>query len=105
MGDAGNVVEDQVRGNLADAIALYPGLEDAELVQAVADRPEAVTADLLPIIDHTDDVAVATGWSGHGFAIAPAVAELLAGWATTGSWSPLLEPFRAARLGVDLKPA
>ncbi len=98
LGHAGTVIDDHVRANFEEAVALYPGLGDAEITAAAADRAEAVSADLLPIIDHDDRVAVATGWSGHGFALAPAVAELLAAWVTTGRWSPLLEPFRASRL-------
>jgi len=68
----------------------------------VADRAEAVTADLLPIVDGVPgpiDAWVATGWSGHGFAIAPVVAELLIGWIVSDRRPALLEPFGLARFG------
>lgn len=95
----GVIVNEQVRANLAEAFALYPRLRGSRLLAAVADRPEAATRDMLPIIDRnpTGAVAVATGWSGHGFAIAPAVAEALGEWMQTGRWAENLGRFTAHR--------
>jgi sarcosine oxidase subunit beta len=45
-------------------------------------------------------VFFATGWTGHGFAIAPAVAQLLAEWVLTGRPETELLPFGLARLGL-----
>ena len=48
-------------------------------------KPKA--ADQIPIIDRVPgatNALFATGWSGHGWAIAPAVTELLADWAQSG---------------------
>lgn len=90
------VDDDQVAGNLADAIAVYPSLAGVPLVAAVADRAEAIAHDFVPIIDAVPgatNALFATGWSGHGWAIAPAVIELLAEWASTGHRHELLRPF------------
>ena len=46
-----------------------------------------VSIDGIPIIDYLPGAAnmlVGVGWSGHGWAIAPAVARLLADWALGG---------------------
>ena len=55
----------------------------------------------MPIIDRVDGhegVIYASGWCGHGWAIAPAVAPLLASWALDGGDIPgALAPFRYAR--------
>jgi sarcosine oxidase subunit beta len=83
-------------GSLAAAADAFPSLRDVALAHATADRAEAATPDLVPIIDavpSAPNVLFATGWSGHGFAMAPAVAELLADWATTGERPGLLRPF------------
>jgi sarcosine oxidase, subunit beta len=89
--------------NLADGVAVFPQLEGASLVKTDATRPESCAADDIPIIDRVPgarDVFFATGWSGHGFAIAPAVAKFLASWVTTGSRPTELAPFGLHRLGV-----
>lgn len=96
LGTDGTVDPDAVAGNLLDAAAVYPALEGVEVRAAVADRPESASFDLVPIVDEVpgiDGALVAAGWSGHGWAIAPAVASLLADWVTTGARPPLLEGF------------
>ena len=102
--DAGRpvVVDDQVAGNLAEAAALYPSLDGVSLEAAIADRSEAVSPDFVPIIDTVpglNNAWFATGWSGHGWAIAPAVAELLARWVLEEDRPPELRPFSLARFG------
>jgi sarcosine oxidase subunit beta len=73
------VVVGGVGGNLAEAA--YPPLEGVHIIEAAADRPESQTVNGIPIID----VFFAAGWSGHGWAIAPAVCQLLAAWASARS--------------------
>ncbi|NNM32821.1 MAG: FAD-dependent oxidoreductase, partial [Gemmatimonadetes bacterium] len=58
------------------------------------------SVDGIPVIDRlpeASNVIVATGWSGHGWAIAPAVAQLLAEWVTSGNRPGLLGPFCLGR--------
>jgi sarcosine oxidase, subunit beta len=58
-----------------------------------------ITPDWMPILDRTplEGFYVATGMSGHGFKLAPAVGEMMAAL-VTGSESPVsLSPFRLAR--------
>jgi glycine/D-amino acid oxidase-like deaminating enzyme len=58
------------------------------------------TPDALPVIDAVDQVSglvVATGMSGHGFGIAPAVGKIVADLVTCGSSSHDLNPFRLRR--------
>ena len=67
---------------------------------ARADRTEAVTPDLIPVIDRiagADNAFVATGWSGHGWAIAPAAGRLLVEWMRGGGQPPMLAPFTSGR--------
>jgi sarcosine oxidase, subunit beta len=90
----------EVEANRADAAAVFPALADVPLALATADRAESATVDLLPVIDRvpgTANALFATGWTGHGWAIAPAVAELLAGWAPGGRRPALLAPFALDR--------
>jgi sarcosine oxidase subunit beta len=91
---------DQVRGNVAEAVAVYPSLEGVAVAEAKTDRRESTTLDGIPIIDRIPRVhnaVFATGWSGHGWAIAPAVCQLLAAWVYSDDDSPLLHPFRYGR--------
>ncbi len=93
---------DQVQGNVADAVAVYPGLAAVAVAEARTDRYESSSIDDIPIIDRVPGTAnafFATGWSGHGWAIAPAVCQLLAAWAYGDEVSPLLRPFHYGRFG------
>ncbi|BCW45128.1 FAD-binding oxidoreductase [Arthrobacter sp. StoSoilB5] len=101
---AGTQLEDQIQGNLREAEAVFPLLAGAEVVAVHTDRAETVTIDQLPIIDRIPGLGqtyLATGWSGHGFAIAPAVASLLAEWMDTGHKPQVLEPFQLDRWDGD----
>jgi sarcosine oxidase subunit beta len=92
----GAVIPAQVAGNLAEAVAVYPALAGVRPAESDAGRPESVCVDGIPIIDRLPGAAnliVGTGWSGHGFAIALAVAKLLAEWATGAERPELLRPF------------
>jgi sarcosine oxidase subunit beta len=96
----GEVQSDQVAGNMAEAVAVYPCLAGTAIAQTAADRLETDTADHIPIIDRVpglDNAYFATGWSGHGWAIAPALWPLIANWAMHERYSPLLQPFSYRR--------
>ncbi|MDT0303475.1 NAD(P)/FAD-dependent oxidoreductase [Streptomonospora wellingtoniae] len=96
----GEAVDANVQGNLRTAAEVYADLADARVELADAARPESCSADEIPVIDRvpgTANALVGTGWTGHGFAIAPAVAEALAFWVRTGARPESLSPFTAAR--------
>lgn len=89
-----------MEGNVAEAVAVYPSLEGVQVAEAKTDRRESTTIDGIPIIDRIpglSNAVFATGWSGHGWAIAPAVTERLAAWVYSDEASPLLYPFRYSR--------
>ena len=93
-------IAEQVEGNRREAVAVYPALEDAAADEVFADRAEMISADGIPIIDYLPGAAnmlVGVGWSGHGWAIAPAVARLMAEWALSGERPGLLAPFTYGR--------
>ncbi len=96
----GVVQPDQVAGNLAEAVAVFPTLAQESIALAAADRVETSSVDGIPIIDQLPQAAnlfFATGWCGHGWAIAPAVSRLLADWVFDGQRPPLLVPFGYSR--------
>ena len=96
----GETIPSSVSGNWADAVAVFPAIGALEIASASADRAETNALDLVPIIDRvpgTANVLVGCGWTGHGWAIAPAVAPLLAAWALDGTRPPLLAPFTLDR--------
>jgi sarcosine oxidase subunit beta len=99
--DAGSADPEVLQQSLADAADVFPALTGAVPVSVDASRPESYSVDYIPVIDRlpgTDHVFFATGWSGHGFAIAPAVADSLATWALDGQHPPELRPFSLDRL-------
>jgi sarcosine oxidase subunit beta len=103
---AGRAVVDpsEVEANLADARAVVPGLDAAVPAVVTADRADTATVDLVPIIDRlpgTTNALFATGWTGHGWAIAPAVAELLVAWALDDRPPDVLAPLGRARFGAS----
>ncbi len=96
----GEVDPSAVAGNLAEASAVFPRLAAVAPVLAVADRVEAVSQDLVAIVDAVPGVPsclYATGWTGHGWAIAPAVAEALAQWLLDGERPESLAPLASSR--------
>ncbi|NNF26418.1 MAG: FAD-binding oxidoreductase [Gemmatimonadetes bacterium] len=93
-------IPDHVKANWDEAVRVLPSVVRRTLEGAQVDRPESVSVDGIPVIDRlpeASNVIVATGWSGHGWAIAPAVAELLAAWVTSGNRPGLLGPFCLGR--------
>ncbi|MCE2472872.1 MAG: FAD-binding oxidoreductase [Anaerolineae bacterium] len=96
----GQPVAEQVEGNRLEAVAVYPALADLAVDEVYTDRAEMVSIDGIPIIDAlpgADNMLVGVGWSGHGWAIAPTVARLLAEWALSGRRPGLLAPFGYGR--------
>lgn len=98
--DEGRVRPETARMSVEDATGLYAEFAGAEVVTTDASRPESKSVDGIPIIDTVPDhpgAHFATGWSGHGFAIAPAVASLIARWLISGEKPAELEPFGLGR--------
>lgn len=93
-------IAEQVEGNRQEALAVYPSLAGLAVAEVYTDRAEMVCIDGIPIIDYlpgADNMLVGVGWSGHGWAIAPAVAMLMAEWILDGERPPLLAPFAYGR--------
>lgn len=103
----GETIDGEVTANVADAVATYPSLQGIEIECADAGHLESLSIDNVPIIDRLPGLAnayFATGWSGHGWAIAPAVAQLLVAWALDGKRPDLLAPFRYSRFVRTCSP-
>ncbi|MCY4019594.1 MAG: FAD-binding oxidoreductase [Chloroflexi bacterium] len=96
----GQPVAQQVEGNRLAAVAVYPALADLAVDEVFTDRAEMISVDGIPIIDYFPGAAnmlVGVGWSGHGWAIAPAVATLMADWVLNGERPGLLRAFGYGR--------
>ena len=96
----GETIPASVTGNWADAVAVFPAIGALTIAEATADRAETNALDAVPLIDRVpglDNAIVGCGWTGHGWAIAPAVAPLLAEWALEGDTPGLLRPFALSR--------
>ncbi len=99
----GETTEANVAGNWAEAVALFPSIGELRVAEWTSDRAETNALDQIPIIDRvpgTSNVLVGCGWTGHGWAIAPAVAPHLAHWALDGSAPDALKPFSLGRFPV-----
>jgi len=93
-----------VTGNWNEATAVFPAIAELQVAEATADRAETVCVDDIPILDRAPGLAnvlVATGWSGHGWALAPAVTPLLAYWTLKAATPELLRPFSFSRFNVS----
>ncbi len=96
----GEPVAEQVEGNRLQAAAVYPALAELEVDEVFTDRAEMISVDGIPIIDTLPGAAnmlVGVGWSGHGWAIAPAAAKLMARWALSGERPEMLASFGYGR--------
>jgi len=74
------ILDDSVRGSLGVARAVYPPLAARSVSRSWAGI-EAFTEDDLPVLGPVpglDGLLVAAGFSGHGFALVPAVGDVLA---------------------------
>jgi sarcosine oxidase subunit beta len=92
----GVVDPEMVEASLEQGSQVYPALHGATVVGTDATRPESCSSDGIPLIDSLPDSTntyLATGWSAHGFALAPSVCELLARWITSGDKPETLAPF------------
>ena len=99
----GTPIPEEVAANVADAVAVYPALKGIEIDAADTDHLEADSIDGIPVIDRlpgNPHVIYAAGWTGHGWAIAPAVTELLADWALEDRRPDLLAPFAFGRFAT-----
>ena len=98
----GTAIQSSIDANVADAVATYPGLAGIRIDIADAGHLESVAVDQIPVIDRlpgAENLWFATGWSGHGWAIAPIVAQLLVRFVIDGDPPDLLRPFALARFG------
>ena len=96
VAERGTAVAASIEANLADAAAVFPMLDGAEVEIADADHLETVSVDGIPVIDEVPGAAnaiYATAWCGHGWAIAPAVTQMLAEWGLSGQRPAVLAPF------------
>ncbi|WP_020499104.1 NAD(P)/FAD-dependent oxidoreductase [Sciscionella marina] len=96
----GEPVQQNVERNLAEARTVFPALGDAIVEQVDTRSAETCSVDALPIVDvlpTVSNVLIGAGWSGHGFAIAPAVATLIADWLTGPTQPDTLLPLRYQR--------
>jgi glycine/D-amino acid oxidase-like deaminating enzyme len=97
----------KVRRSLAEMRRLYPSLDALAVTRSWAGYIDA-TPDAIPIIGAAGPagLVVATGFSGHGFAMGPIVGRLVAELVTEGRASLDLRPFRHSRFaeGATGKP-
>ncbi len=96
----GTALSAAIAANVAEAVATYPALAGIEIETADAGHLESVSLDQIPVIDQApgcESLWFATGWCGHGWAIAPVVADLLARFVVEGNRPGLLAPFALSR--------
>lgn len=102
--DEGHPREITAQMSVADAAELFEEFVDAEIVMTDASRADSLCVDGVPIIDEVPGhpgIHFSTGWSGHGFAISPAVGTLVAQWLTTGEKPRELRPFALDRFAAS----
>ena len=99
----GEPVAEQVEGNRLEAVAVYPALADLAVDEVFSDRSEMISVDGIPIIDYlpgAQNMLVGVGWSGHGWAISPAVGRLMAQWVLSGERPGMLGAFAYGRFSA-----
>lgn len=80
-------------------VSLFPSTGEMPIVRAWAGI-EAFSGDDVQVVDAVGTPAgliLATGFSGHGFAVGPGVGSLIARYIATEQWSAMLEPFGLQR--------
>lgn len=90
---------DSIRGSIEHSTAILPALGNLPLVRTWIGI-EALALDEVPIIgplDGLDNLTVAAGFSGHGFALSPMTGQLVAELIVDGWPSMSLDAFRADR--------
>ena len=78
---------ESITGSIHDASAIWPALAGAKM-ERVWVGVEALAADEVPILGPlpgVDALTLAAGFSGHGFALSPAIGELIAGQIVDGA--------------------
>lgn len=98
--DEGHPRDETAQMSIDDAAQLFAEFDGAEIVMTDASRADSLCVDGIPIIDTVPGnpgVHFSTGWSGHGFAISPAVGTLVAQWLIEGEKPQELEPFSLRR--------
>ncbi len=88
---------------LAAGATLLPLMADLPVRRVIAGYYDS-TPDRRPIlggINGLDDLYVAAGFSGHGFMLAPAVGEIMAGLMTGAGVDPLLQEFSLQRFAAN----
>ena len=99
----GEPVAEQVEGNRLQAVAVYPALTNLAVDEVYTDRSEMISVDGIPIIDTlpgAQNMLVGVGWSGHGWAISPAVGRLMAQWVLSRERPEMLAAFRYGRFSA-----
>ena len=97
-----------IEQSLTTAREAFPALKDARLEQAWGGMID-VTPDAIPVISKVDalpGLLIGTGFSGHGFGIAPGAGRLLADLITGANPQIDPEPFRFSRFtdGSTVRP-
>jgi len=97
----------KVRRSLEEMRRLYPSIPGLAITRSWAGYIDA-TPDAIPVIGEAGPagLVLATGFSGHGFAMGPIVGRLVAELVTDGKPSLDLRPFRLSRFaeGATGKP-
>jgi glycine/D-amino acid oxidase-like deaminating enzyme len=94
------LVAERVTANRAEAVALLPMLAQYPVVESWYGI-ESESIDGLPFLGAVpgrSGLLVATGFSGHGFALAPAVGSVITSYATGASPSTRVDGLLAARI-------
>ncbi len=92
---------EHVRGNVGEAVAVVPAVGAVGIERAWLGI-EARAADDVPIlgaVPGSDGLVLATGFSGHGFALSPAVGEAIAELIVRGAATVPLDELSLARFG------
>lgn len=99
VGTFDKLVPSEALRHLARGALIVPALEHSSFLRTWAGTL-AMTPDRLPIIGPVDGIhgyMLATGFSGHGFCLAPIVGRLLCEWVVDGEPSMPLDDLRLSR--------
>jgi len=84
-------------------VRLFPSLANVPVIRAWVGI-EAFCVDELEILGPVpglEGLIMATGFSGHGFALGPGVGSLIADYVTAGKWPEMVKPFSITRFGKN----
>lgn len=96
----GEVVAENLDGNIQELRSVFPDMGELTVLESDASRIESAAIDQIPFVDRipgTSNVLVATGWTGHGWALLPSITAHLADWLATGQKPDELNPFSLTR--------